>query len=77
MGRLLTAMKAQIVTALGVTGAEATKANALAEALIIQLGQDNEEFRAFVDDLTAEGLTGARDIDYTTGNAAVSSVGAL
>jgi len=73
-GRLLTAMKAQIVAALGVTGAEATKANALAEALIIQLGQDNEEFRAFVDDLTAEGLTGARDVDYTTGAAAVSSV---
>jgi hypothetical protein len=78
MARLLTAMKAPVVTALGVTGAEATKANALAEALIIQLGQDNEEFRAFVDDLTAEGLTTALNFDYTkAGYTAVSSVGTL
>jgi hypothetical protein len=37
----------------------------MANALVIQLGQDNEEFRAFVDDVKAEGLTIALNWDYT------------
>jgi flagellar motor protein MotB len=53
-----TAMKTRIITALGLdTLTEANdiaNANKMAEALIIQLGQDNEEFRAFINDLQAE-----------------------
>jgi hypothetical protein len=56
-------MKTQILAKLGLTGV--TNADAMAEALIIQLGQDNEEFRAFIEDLTKEGLTTARDYDYS------------
>jgi hypothetical protein len=56
-----TAMKAemenQIIDALGLTGIE--NADKMAQALVIQLAQDQEEFRAFIDDITAEGLTGA------------------
>jgi hypothetical protein len=69
-------MKAYIVAQLGVTGAEESKAQTMAEALIIQLGQDNEEFRAFVDDLQAEGLNTALNYDYTkAGYVNVASVG--
>jgi hypothetical protein len=53
-GEMITAMKLQITEALGITGE--TNADKMAEALIIQLGQDNEEFRAFINDLQAEGV---------------------
>jgi hypothetical protein len=73
--QLMTAMKTQIVNALGLTGV--TNADKMAEALIIQLGQDNEEFRAFIDDLGAEGLTNALSPghDYSTGAFVVASAG--
>jgi hypothetical protein len=45
---LMSIMKTKIVGALCLTGV--TKADKKAEALIIQLGQDNEEFRALIDD---------------------------
>lgn len=47
-------MKNKIIAALGLTGV--ANADKMAEALVIQLCQDHEEFRAFVDDITAEGL---------------------
>jgi hypothetical protein len=47
-------MVARIVTALGITGAEQSKVEAMARALVIQLGQDHQEFKAFVNDLQAE-----------------------
>jgi hypothetical protein len=60
------ALKEQIVTALGIGGADnITKANAMAQALITQLGQDNQEFLAFINDLQAEGLNTALNYDYT------------
>jgi hypothetical protein len=55
-------MKTQIIDALGVTGKD--NAESMASALITQFG-DNEEFRAFVDDLQAEGLTTALNYDYS------------
>ncbi|MDR2619437.1 MAG: hypothetical protein LBC62_11265, partial [Treponema sp.] len=48
MEEIQSGLKSQIVTALGLTGDN--NANKMAEALIIQLGQDNEEFRALIDD---------------------------
>jgi hypothetical protein len=73
---MITAMKTQIVTQLGLTGTEQSKAEKMAEALIIQLGQDNEEFRAFIDDLGAKGtFSTALSHDYSTGAETVSSVG--
>jgi type II secretory pathway pseudopilin PulG len=50
-GRLVAAMTPQIVAKLGFSGANA---NEVAKALIIQLGQDHEEFKAFINDLEAE-----------------------
>jgi hypothetical protein len=53
------AMKNQIKTALGLdtlTGDQLTRANAMAEALFIQLADDAAELHAFVDDVTKEGL---------------------
>lgn len=57
------AMKNQIVSALGLTGV--ANADNMAEALVIQLGKDNEGFRAFVRDLQEEGLNTALNLDYT------------
>jgi hypothetical protein len=52
---LIPAIRSQIVEALGITQSyNETNANEMAKALIVQLGQDNEEYRAFVDDLIAE-----------------------
>jgi hypothetical protein len=45
---LMSIMKTKIVDALGLTGV--ANADKMAEALIIQLGQDNEEFRALIGD---------------------------
>jgi hypothetical protein len=52
---LANAMKAKIVTALGLTGV--ANADAMAEALVIQLGQDMSELDAFIEDLQLEGIT--------------------
>jgi hypothetical protein len=70
---MITKMKTQIITQLGLTGV--ANADAMANALIIQLGQDNEEFRALINDIQAESLDFALNYDYSTGAAAVSSVG--
>jgi hypothetical protein len=54
---LIAEMKTQILAKLGLnglTGAQLTNANAMAEALIIQLGQDHKEITAFYDDLVKE-----------------------
>jgi hypothetical protein len=56
-------MVSQIVTALGITGAEQSKAEAMARALVIQLGQDHQEFKAFINDLQAEKTN--YHVDYT------------
>jgi hypothetical protein len=54
-------LKTQIVTALGLdtlAGGQLANADDMAEALIIQLGQDHEEYKALVNDLQAEGRFG-------------------
>jgi hypothetical protein len=56
-------MANRIVTALGITGAEQSKAEAMARALVIQLGQDHYEFQVFMDDLQAEQTNYA--VDYS------------
>jgi hypothetical protein len=56
-GEMQAVMRGQIIEALGLdglTGDQQTAAQQMADALIIQLGQDREELRAFKDDLTAE-----------------------
>jgi hypothetical protein len=60
LNQIQAAMETQIVEALGLdtlTGEQLARANAMADALIIQLGQDHEEFTAFVNDLQASGST--------------------
>jgi hypothetical protein len=61
---LMNIMKKKITDALGLTGVE--NADKMAEALIIQTGQDNEEFRALIDDFQkATELAIAGDTTYT------------
>ncbi|GHV36087.1 hypothetical protein AGMMS49546_00730 [Spirochaetia bacterium] len=66
-GVMATTMRGQILTALGLTGLsgeQQTRANAMADALIIQL-QDTEELRAFKADVTAEaGITTNEVLNY-------------
>jgi hypothetical protein len=53
---LLNVLRGKIVMALGITQYyNEDNAHEMAQALVIQLGQDGEEYRAFVDDLKAEG----------------------
>jgi hypothetical protein len=53
-------MKGQIITALGLTGKP--NADQMAEALVIQLVDDVEEFRAFINDLKGEAANYAPDM---------------
>ncbi|GHV91376.1 hypothetical protein AGMMS50268_18790 [Spirochaetia bacterium] len=73
-GVMATTMRTQILTALGLTGLsgeQQDRANAMADALIIQL-QDTEELRAFKADVTAEaGITTNDVLNY---NGATSSM---
>jgi hypothetical protein len=68
LAELKNTMIGQITSNLGISG---TEANKLAEALIIQLGQDQEELRAFRTDLEKEGLTGA--LEYPCGPTLISA----
>jgi hypothetical protein len=78
LAQIKTEMKAQIVEALGLdtlTGGQLANANAMADALIIQLGQDHEEFHAFVDDVVASNYTYAMGWSYSAGKTTLSSLG--
>jgi hypothetical protein len=70
-----TGMKTRIISALGLTGV--TNADAMAEALVIQLAQDQKEYRAFIDDITAEGLLSTGLGDYQVPVAAVGPQSAV
>ena len=64
--RLEDQMVARIVDAWGLSGLagqERTNANEMAKALVIQLGQDHQEFRAFIDDLEKEQTN--HSVDYS------------
>jgi hypothetical protein len=70
-----TAMKTRIINSLGLTGV--TNADAMAEALVIQLAQDQEEYRAFIDDITGEHLMDGWLANYAGPVASVSPQSAV
>ncbi|MDR2617963.1 MAG: hypothetical protein LBC62_03740, partial [Treponema sp.] len=58
---MMAQMKTRVVAALGLT--DVTNADAMAEALLTQIAQDHQEFTAFVEDMTKQGMFAGRTAD--------------
>ena len=77
--RLEDQMVTRIVDALGLsglTGQELTNAKEMAKALVIQLGQDHQEFKAFIDDLEKEQTNYSVDYSQVLNSTNIAQAGA-